>query len=166
MEQYFQKTLTCPALHVCMLMCSDLWAEASRELAKKFTIEQMVEYKSLPSYSQAPSLKKLEEKGEIPPIGQRLPAEPFVSKTNVMVDGPGVYGDVLRRVYGAGTEGWNFAVGQIQGWGGTEAYRESLINISMMWVMKEPAPVPNLARSWEWVDDGYTLIMKLVGGVG
>ena len=125
----------------------------------------MVEYKSLPSYSQAPSLKKLEEKGEIPPIGQRLPAEPFVWKTNVMVDGPGVYGDVLRRVYGAGTEGWNFAVGQIQGWGGTETYRESLINISMMWVMKEPAPVPNLARSWEWADDGYTLVMKLVEGV-
>ena len=165
MEQYFQKTLTCLVLHVCMLMCPDLWAEANRELAEKFTIEQMVEYKSLPSYSQAPSLKKLEEKGEIPPIGQRLPAEPFVWKTNVMVDGPGVYGDVLRRVYGAGTEGWNFAVGQIQGWGGTEAYRESLINIGMMWVMKEPAPVPNLARSWEWVDDGYTLIMKLVEGV-
>ena len=66
MEQYFQKTLTCLVLHVCMLMCPDLWAEASRELAEKFTIEQMVEYKSLPSYSQAPSLKKLEEKGEIP----------------------------------------------------------------------------------------------------
>ena len=95
MEQYFQKTLICLVLHVCMLMCPDLWAEANRELAEKFTIEQMVEYKSLPSYSQAPSLKKLEEKGEIPPIGQRLPAEPVVWKTNVMVDGPGGYGDGL-----------------------------------------------------------------------
>ena len=62
MEQYFQKTLTCPALHVCMLMCPDLWAAASRELAEKFTIEQIVEYKSFPSYSQVLSLKKLEEK--------------------------------------------------------------------------------------------------------
>ena len=50
-----------------------------------------------------------------------------------MVDGSGVYGDMLRSVYGAGTEEWNFAVGQIQGWGETEVYRESLINISMMW---------------------------------
>ena len=89
---------------------------------------------------------------------------PFIWKSNVMADGPGVYGDVMRRVYGAGTEGWNFAVGQIQGWGGTEAYRESLVNISMMWMMKEPEPIPNLARSWEWTDDGHTLIMKLVKG--
>ena len=113
---------------------------------------------------QLKSLEKFEQKGEIPPINQRLPSEPFIWKSNVMVDGPGVYGDVMRRVYGAGTEGWNFAVGQIQGWGGTEAYRESLVNISMMWMMKEPEPIPNLARSWEWTDDGHTLIMKLVKG--
>ena len=162
MEQYLRKTTILFVLNVYMLVCLNLWVEASRELAGKFTVEQMVDYKSLPSYSQAPVLEKFERKGEIPPISQRLPSEPFIWKSNVMADGPGVYGDVMRRVYGAGTEGWNFAVGQIQGWGGTEAYRESLVNISMMWMMEEPEPIPNLARSWEWTDDGHTLIMKLV----
>mgnify|MGYP001318065646 CR=1 FL=1 len=164
MEQYLRKTAILFVLNVYILVCLNLWVEASRELAGKFTVEQMVDYKSLPSYSQAPVLEKFEQKGEIPPISQRLPSEPFIWKSNVMADGPGVYGDVMRRVYGAGTEGWNFAVGQIQGWGGTEAYRESLVNISMMWMMKEPEPIPNLARSWEWTDDGHTLIMKLVKG--
>ena len=65
MEQYFLKTLTCLFLHVYMLMYPSLWAGSNRELAEKFTIEQMVEYKSFPSYSQAPFLKKIEQKGEI-----------------------------------------------------------------------------------------------------
>ena len=164
MKRYFQTTIILFSLHLFALVCLNLWADADRELARKFTLDQMIAYKSLPSYSQAPVLEQLEKQGQLPPISDRLPQEPFIWKTNVMVDGPGVYGDVMRRVYGSGTEGWNFAVGQIQGWGGTEMYRETLIKIGMMWTMKVPEPIPNLARSWEWTDSGHTLVMHLIEG--
>ena len=147
-----------------VLVNSRVFADTDRQRASKFTLDQMVVYQSLPSYSQSPALKELEKEGNLPPISDRLPKEPFIWKTNIMVDGIGVYGDVMRRVYGSGTEGWNFAVGQIQGWGGTELFRETLIKIGLMWMMKDPKPIPNLARTWEWTDDGHTLVMYLIEG--
>ena len=37
-----------------------------------------------------------------------------------MPDGIGVYGDVMRHVIGGRPQGWNYAAGQIQGWGGID----------------------------------------------
>jgi len=56
--------------------------------------------------------------GALPPVADRLPAEPIIFKTGAMVDGIGEYGGVFRHVIGGRPEGWNWMAGQHQGWGG------------------------------------------------
>ena len=129
------------------------------------SIDQMLEFKALPSYQEAPSLLALVAAGKLPPVEERLPAEPLVWKNAIMVDGVGEYGDQHRRTYGSETQGWNWAAGQITGWGGTSVYmQEYLVRNGPMWMLDKPEPIPNLAKSWEWSADGKSLTMHLVEG--
>ena len=138
-----------------------------RALWGRFTsTAEVIEFGGLSAYGEAPELKALVDAGEIPPLEERLPAAPAIWKTNIMVDGLGVYGDLFRLTYGTATQGWTMAAGNTAGWGGTNIYRlEGLVRDGPMWMMESTQPIPNLAESWEWSDDGMTLTMYLMEGV-
>ena len=132
------------------------------------SISDIMEFKALPSYSEPEWMtKQFVETGKLPAVAERLPKEPLVYKKSDMPDGIGEYGDVLRHVIGGRPQGWNYAAGQIQGWGGIDiGLYECLTRTGPLFEVKaeELAPMPNLAKSWEWSDDGHELTMHLIEG--
>ena len=132
------------------------------------SVSDIMEYKALPSYSEPEWMtKQFVETGKLPPVAERLPKEPLVYKAGDMPDGTGEYGDVIRHVIGGRPQGWNYAAGQIQGWGGIDiGMYECLTRTGPMFEVKadELEPMPNLAKSWEWSEDGHELTMHLIEG--
>lgn len=126
-------------------------------------------YHSLDTMNEAPFLTELVDAGKLPPLAERVPAEPLVHSTGAMSDGIGEYGGVFRHVIGGRPEGWNWLAGQHQGWGGINMnIQECLVRIGPLWQVKaedQSGPLPNLAKSWEWNDDKTKLTMHLVEGV-
>ena len=126
------------------------------------------EYKALPSYSEPDWVtKQFVSTGKLPAVKDRLPKEPLVFKSANMPDGIGVYGDVMRHVIGGRPQGWNYAAGQIQGWGGIDiGMYECLTRTAQDFEIKADklAPLPNLAKGWEWSADGHVLTMHLIEG--
>jgi peptide/nickel transport system substrate-binding protein len=126
------------------------------------------EFKALPAYHEPDWVTKdFVDKGTLPPVKDRLPEEPMVFKTGNMTDGVGVYGDVMRHVIGGRPEGWNYIGGQSQGWGGIDiGMSECLTRTAPLFQVKAEGlePLPNLAKSWKWSDDGHQLTMNLVKG--
>ena len=55
-------------------------------------------------YDQAPMLDAQVEAGELPPVAERLPAEPYVEE---MIDGVGEYGGTLRTTILANGDHYN-----------------------------------------------------------
>jgi len=133
---------------------------------KRFALERILTYRRLPSYSQSPVLDKAVGEGKLPPVAQRLPDEPQVMLTGAMSDGEGSYGGVWRDVYAAPTEGWNWGAGQSQGYFGVNSIvQEALVRSGPIYRRSDkPEPLPNLARSWQWSEDGRTLTMHLIRG--
>ncbi|WP_309085721.1 ABC transporter substrate-binding protein [Chelativorans sp.] len=131
-------------------------------------ISDILEFKALPEYREPEWVtKKFVETGKLPPVKDRLPKEPLVYKIANMPDGVGVYGDVMRHVIGGRPEGWNYLAGQTQGWGGIDiGMMECLTRTGPLFQVKaeELQPMPNLAKSWEWSDDGLQLTMHLIEG--
>ncbi len=127
--------------------------------------KDLMEFKALPSYSEPEWVNKLVKEGKLPPVKDRLPKEPMVFNSKGMPDGPGVYGGVFRMVSGGRPEGWNYNAGKNSGWGGTEyTVAECLTRTGPLTTIKkeEQTPLPNLAKSWEWSDDGKQLTMHLL----
>ncbi|MCU0903990.1 MAG: ABC transporter substrate-binding protein [Tabrizicola sp.] len=125
------------------------------------------EYKALPAYSEPAWVTAFVDAGKLPPLAERLPKEPLVYKTANMPDGPGVYGDVMRHVIGGRPEGWNFWAGQSYGWGGIDiGLVECLTRTGPLFTVNSAdlQPLANLAKSWEWSEDGKTLTVKLIEG--
>ena len=128
----------------------------------------IADYMALPSYSEpAWVTEKFVTTGKLPPVAERLPKEPMVYKTANMPDGPGVYGDVMRHVIGGRPEGWNFWAGQSYGWGGIDIGLVECLTRTGPLFEVNPAdlqPMPNLAKAWEWSEDGKTLTVHLIEG--
>jgi peptide/nickel transport system substrate-binding protein len=125
------------------------------------------DYRALPSYSEPEFVTKMVEAGLLPPVADRLPPEPLVYNSANMPDGIGVYGDVMRHVIGGRPEGWNFWAGQSYGWGGIDiGMVECLTRTGPLFEInpEDLQPMPNLARSWEWSEDGMTLTVHLIEG--
>ncbi len=125
------------------------------------------EFKALPAYSEPAWVTDFVNAGKLPPVAERLPKEPLVYKTANMPDGPGVYGDVMRHVIGGRPEGWNFWAGQSYGWGGIDiGLVECLTRTGPLFTVnsEDLQPMPNLAKSWEWSEDGKTLTIHLIEG--
>ena len=104
-------------------------------------------------------------RGLLPPVAERLPKEPLVFKTANMPDGIGVYGDAMRHVIGGRPQAWNFWGGLNYGWGGVDnGMHECLTRTGPLFEVKaeELGSPPNLAKSWEWSEDGHTLTMHIV----
>ncbi len=130
-------------------------------------IGDILEYKALPEYHEPDFVAEIVKAGKLPAVKDRLPKEPMVYKTGNMKDGIGVYGDVMRHVIGGRPEGWNYWAGQSQGWGGIDiGLQECLTRTGPLFQVKaeELAPLPNVAKSWEWSADGKQLTMKLIEG--
>jgi len=125
------------------------------------------EYKALAAYSEPEWVKAFEAAGKLPPLADRLPKEPLVYKTANAPDGTGVYGDVMRHVIGGRPEGWNFWAGQSYGWGGIDiGLVECLTRTGPLFEVNSSdlQPMPNLAKGWEWSEDGKTLTVHLIEG--
>lgn len=130
-------------------------------------IKDILEFKVLPEYREPDYVKAFVDAGKLPPVAERLPKEPMVYKTANMPDGTGTYGDVIRHVIGGRPEGWNYSAGQTQGWGGIDiGLSECLTRTGPLFQVKaeELEPLPNLAKSWEWSEDGHELTMHLIEG--
>lgn len=124
-------------------------------------------YRALASYKEPDFVKAFVDAGKLPAVADRLPSEPMVYDVSNMPDGAGVYGDVMRHVIGGRPEGWNFWGGQSQGWGGIDiGMTECLTRTGPLFTVESSdlAPMPNLAKGWEWSDDGRTLTVHLIEG--
>ena len=134
----------------------------------RLPIDQLVTYKALPEYHQAPWLDALVESGQLPPVEERLPAEPQVYLAAGMKDGIGAYGDVWRGFSACPTAGYNDLAGTTMGWFGIESYTsryQGLIKTGPLYrADQDIEPFPNLAMSWEWSEDGKQLTMHLIEG--
>ena len=132
------------------------------------SIKDILEYKALPQYHEPQWVTdQFVKTGKLPPVADRLPKEPLVYKTANEPDGTGVYGDVMRHVIGGRPQGWNYAAGQIQGWGGVDiGMYECLTRTGPLFEVKatDLEPMPNLAKSWDWSPDGHVLTMHLIEG--
>lgn len=131
-------------------------------------LSEIVTYKALPQYHQAPSLDKFVADGTLPPVEERLPKEPQVYLTSGMSDGVGVYGDLWRAFSACPTAGWNNMANVSSGWFGVESYTTrygSLVKTGPLYrVDQNIEPLPELAKSWEWSEDGKELTMHLIEG--
>jgi len=132
------------------------------------SIDQIVTYKALPEYHEPEWVTELVEKGELPPIEERLPKEPQVVLRSGMADGIGEYGDVWRAFSACPVVGWNNTAGVSSGWFGIEsvsAWDQALVQTGPLWRADQNIePFPQLAKSWEWSEDGKELTMHLIEG--
>jgi len=140
----------------------------AQQTPKFASISDIMEYKALGEYHEPQWVTdQFVKTGKLPPVKDRLPKEPLVYKKANAPDGIGVYGDVMRHVIGGRPQGWNYAAGQIQGWGGIDiGMFECLTRTGPLFEVKasELEPMPNLAKSWEWSTDGHVLTMHLIEG--
>ncbi|MBI1256987.1 MAG: ABC transporter substrate-binding protein [Chloroflexi bacterium] len=134
----------------------------------RLPIDQIVTYKSLSEYHQAPMLDKFVADGTLPPVEERLPKEPAVMLTSGMPDGIGVYGDLWRGFSACPTAGYNDMAGTTMGWFGIESYTSrygALVKTGPLFrATQDIDPMPEIAKSWEWSDDGMQLTMHLIEG--
>lgn len=125
------------------------------------------DYMALGAYSEPAWVTAFADAGKLPPLADRLPAEPLVYKTANIVDGNGLYGDVMRHVIGGRPEGWNFWGGKSYGWGGIDiGLVECLTRTGPLFTVNsgDLQPMTNLAKKWEWSEDGLTLTVHLIAG--
>lgn len=137
-------------------------------LVEPLPIDQIVTYRALPSYNEPEWVTELVEAGELPPVEERLPAEPKVVLTGGLSDGIGIYGDSWRDFSACPTAGWNNGAGVTSGWFGIEAMSfnyQALVKTGPLFrADQDLEPFPNLAKSWEWSEDGLQLTMNLIEG--
>jgi peptide/nickel transport system substrate-binding protein len=134
----------------------------------RLDINQIVTYKALPEYKQAPSLDKFVADGTLPAVKDRLPKEPAVMMTSGMKDGIGEYGDLWRGFSACPTAGYNYMANISMGWFGIESYTVhygSLVKTGPLFrATQDIEPMPEIAKSWDWSEDGKQLTLHLIEG--
>jgi peptide/nickel transport system substrate-binding protein len=134
----------------------------------KLPMDQIVQYKALPEYHQAPSLDKFVADGTLPDVKDRLPKEPAVYMKSGMQDGIGQYGDLWRGFSACPTAGYNYMANVSMGWFGIESYTVyygSLVKTGPLFrATSDIEPMPEIAKSWDWSEDGKQLTLHLIEG--
>lgn len=100
-------------------------------------------------YTQAPMLDARVEAGELPPVAERLPANPYVE---TMVDGIGQYGGTLRTTILANGDHYNL----------TRTIANELL---VRWTPDWTQVIPSLAEEVTASDDAATYTFKLREGL-
>ncbi|MHA3979204.1 ABC transporter substrate-binding protein [Halovulum sp. GXIMD14794] len=139
----------------------------SADTSEPLPREALMRVETLANYSEPDWVSKLVAAGKLPSVAERLPKAPIVMDMTSTPHGVGRYGGVLRHVTGGRPNGWNWAAGQTQGWGGVNmTHQECLTNTGALWALEEgqSEPLPNLATNWEWSADGMQLTMHLLEG--
>ncbi len=100
------------------------------------------------SYGEAPMLSALVEKGELPPVEERLPKNPLVIEPYEEI---GQYGGVLRRSYTGPSDTPN-----------TDRFlRDGFV----IWTSDGSKTYPNLLADWDLSTDGRIFTFELREGV-
>lgn len=101
------------------------------------------------AWQEAPMLTQMVEAGEIPPVDERLPAEPMVQE---VVEQTGEYGGTLRRAILGGGDQHNIVrtIGS-----------DNLVRWDWNWSEVKP----NIAKSWEVSEDATTFTFHLREGM-
>lgn len=100
-------------------------------------------------YNEAPMLKELVEKGELPPVEQRLPEEPLVVEP---VESIGQYGGTWHRAF-LGVKDFH-ALGRL------------IYEAVLRWPRNPADPIqPGLAKEWKWSKDGTELTLYFRKGL-
>lgn len=100
-------------------------------------------------YGEAPMLAALVESGELPPVEERLPANPAVVEP---VDSVGVYGGTWHRAW--------------RGVNDFHAFGRIIYDPVLRWPRDPNDSVqPGLAESWEWSEDGTSLTLHFREGL-
>jgi len=129
--------------------------------------DALMSIEPLDSYGEPDWVRALVDNGQLPPVADRLPDAPIVLQTGAAPDGDDRYGGVFRHVSGARPQGWNWSAGQHQGYFGINmTHQECLVNTAGLFLIdgSDQEPLPNLATSWEWSEDGHQLTMHLIEG--
>jgi peptide/nickel transport system substrate-binding protein len=135
---------------------------------KRQPIDEIITYQALDEYHEPEWVSELVAQGELPPVEERLPKEPQVLLASGMATGIGTYGDVWRDFSACPTAGWNNGAGVTSGWFGIEAmswWDTALVQTAPLFrADQDIEPFPQLAKSWEWSEDGKQLTMHLIEG--
>ena len=104
------------------------------------------------SQKEAPVLAARVEVGSLPPLHERIPANPLVAKHDYPgYEGPGVYGGTWRQFHNDTTLGpWKMIAGYAP---------------LIRWNRDTTGLEPGLAESWAFNEDGTVLTLKLREGV-
>lgn len=111
-------------------------------------ITSLVGFATVLAFNENPMFAEKVKKGELPPVEERLPKEPFVVTT---YDEIGTYGGTLRGIsisYESGTS-------EIMSWRHVNMVRFDDDNSTI---------VPNVAKEWRWNDDFTEIIFRLREG--
>jgi len=101
------------------------------------------------TYSEAPMLADMVTAGELPPVEERLPANPMVVENP---EGVGEYGGVWHRAW--------------RGVNDFHAFGRIIYDPVLRWPRDPSEPIqPGLAESWEWNDDGTSLTLNFREGL-
>ncbi len=100
-------------------------------------------------YSEAPALAALVAAGELPPVEERLPANPLVVEP---IDSVGVYGGIWNRAW--------------RGINDFHVFGRVTYDPVLRWPRTPSDPVqPGLAESWEWNEDGTQMTLNFREGL-
>ena len=114
------------------------------------TLEGAMQVSTVPtSFKEAPMLAELVKQGKLPPVAQRLPAEPMVLKP---VETIGRYGGTWRRGFIGPSDGEN-------------GNRINASDKLLFWDPTGSRIVPGVAKGWEMSRDGKTITLFLRKGM-
>lgn len=100
-------------------------------------------------FSEAPALAEMVEKGELPPVEERLPENPLVVQP---IESIGKYGGTWRRAF-TGIKDFH-------------AFGRQIYDPILRWPRDPKDPIqPGLAEKWEWSDGGKVLTLYLRKGL-
>ena len=99
-------------------------------------------------YNEAPALAEMVAAGELPPVDERLPAEPLVIEP---VEEIGQYGGTWRLVDNNDSNGWTQMTVNVEGF--------------LKWNRDVNGFRPNIVTSWEWNDEATELTVNFRQGI-
>ncbi|MCY4061953.1 MAG: ABC transporter substrate-binding protein [Chloroflexi bacterium] len=99
-------------------------------------------------YNEAPALAEMVAAGELPPVDERLPAEPLVIEP---VEEIGQYGGTWRLVDNNDSNGWTQMTVNVEG--------------LLKWNRDVNGFRPNIVTSWEWNDEATELTVNFRQGI-